>query len=397
MSARISVKPKTGLPPGIYKGTLNVRACPDAACASSYLGSPWPVSYTLTVTLSYATLDTSAYGMPRTMVYDAMRGDIYASYPSAYGLPGGLSAVAKFHWSGGSWTRSTLSIPGLLDIALATDGSVLAATDLDNKVNLIDPATFSLKHSYVGTAGIGNQGSSTEVGIALTNDGKLWMPTGVGTSWHGLGYFDLKTLTFGNSTPPCSDCYGGPYFAVSGDGSRLIVTQSATISPAPLMLYMDTADSIFKNNPVGLTFFNYLTSLSHSGDRFLMTGDTVYDRAFGTVGQIPQTPNGERAAQMSPDGRRAYILTYAVEPGNSAAPTVQVFDTSAQAGTQLNLPSIGSFTSPDLPSCQTSSYPYYECYRPRMRLTPDGNNLLILGDRKLIVAPIPKTLSGLAP
>ncbi len=37
-----------------------------------------------------------------------------------------------------------------------------------------------------------------------------------------------------------------------------------------------------------------------------MSGQVVYDRAFGTVGRLPQPYTGVRAAQMSPDGRRAY-------------------------------------------------------------------------------------------
>lgn len=392
MSARVLVVPKAGLAAGVYKGSLSLQACPDAACSANYAGSPWTLDYTLTVTAAYATLDTSAYGMPRTMVYDALRGDIYASYPATYGLVG-ISAIAKFHWNGSAWTSSTLSMPGLLDIALSTDGSVLAATDLSKHVNLIDPTSFSLTHSHLSTTGLGDGGTSTEVGIAFTNDGKLWTPTGTG-GWGGLGYFDLKTLSFGVSNPRCSECYQASYLAVSGDGSRLMFTQSAAISPAPPMLYMDSVDDVFHINPIGLQFFYFLTSLSYNGDRFLMQGHTVYDRAFGTVGNLPQPPSGVRAAQMSPDGRRAYMLSYAVEPGDSNAPSVQVFDTSAQAGTQINLPMVGSFTIPDLPGCQTSSYPYYECYRPRMRITPDGNSLIILGDRKLIVTPIPKVLSG---
>lgn len=53
-----------------------------------------------------------------------------------------------------------------------------------------------------------------------------------------------------------------------------------------------------------------------------MSGYKVYDRDFGTVGSVPQPPKGVRAAQMSPDGRRAYILTYAVEPGDATLPSV---------------------------------------------------------------------------
>ncbi|WP_309900328.1 hypothetical protein [Variovorax soli] len=393
LSGRIAVKPKAGLAPGVYKGKLVLHACSDSACAVVYAGSPWTVSYTLTVTMVYAALDTSSFGAPKTMVYDAAHGDIYASYPTPYGGVG-LSAVARFRSGIAGWAGSTLSVPGLKDIALATDGSVLAATDTSDKVNLIDPVTFSVKSSHVSPSGIADQGNLEEVDIAFTSDGKLWMATGTGSSWHGLGYFDLRTSTFGNASPPCAHCYGGQFFAVSRDGSRLMFTQSASISPAPPMLYRDTADGTFKPNPIGLTFFYYLTSLSDSGDRFLMMGRTVYDRAFGTVGQVPQPPKGVRAAQMSPDGRRAYVLSYAVEPGDASPPVVQVFDTSAAAGTQIDLPLVGSFTIPDVPGCQTSSYPNYDCYRPKMRLTPDGNNLLILGSRKLIIAPIQQALTG---
>lgn len=393
-SALIAVKPKPGLAPGVYKGQLVLQACFDSACTVHYTGSPWTVSYTLTVTMVYAALDTSGFGAPKTLVYDAARGDIYASYPNANGTTG-LNAIVRFRSGSTGWAGSTLSVPGLGDIAMATDGGVLAATDASNHVHLIDPASFSVKSSHASAAGIATQGTFTEVGIAFTSDGKLWMPTGTGFSWHGLGFFDLRTSTFGNASPPCAHCYGNQYFAVSGDGSRLMFTQSASISPAPPMLYRDTADGTFRANPIGLTFFYYLTSLSHSGDRFLMMGHTVYDRLFGTVGRVPQPPKGVRAAQMSPDGRRAYVLTYATSPSDPAPPEVQVFDASAPAGTQLDLPLVGSFTLPDRPGCQTNSLPSpTECIRPRMRLTPDGNNLVILGSQKLIVAPIPLALSG---
>jgi len=341
----------------------------------------------------YATLDTSSLGMPRTLVYDAKYGDLYASYPSTYESVG-LSAIVRFRSNGTTWKSSTLSIPGLRDIALASDRSVLAATDTSDHVHLIDLATFSIKSSHVSEAGITDTGSNTEVGIAFTNDGKLWMPTGHGYGWNGVGFFDLRTLTFGNASPPCGSCYYGPYFAVARGGSRLMVTQSASMSPAPPMLYMDTVNGTFKPNPIGLEFFYSQTSLSDSGDRFLMNGYMVYDRAFGSVGRVTQPSSGVRASQLSPDGRRAYILSYAVEPGSSALPVVQVFDTSIEAGTQVNLPLVGTFTIADLPGCQTSTYPMYSCYQPRMRVSADGNNLMILGDKKLIIAPIPKALSG---
>ncbi|WP_155403756.1 hypothetical protein [Variovorax paradoxus] len=336
----------------------------------------------------YRTLDTSAFGMPRTMVYDSVHGDIYASYPTTYESVG-LSAIVRFRSNGMGWTSTSLSLPGLQDIALAPDASVLAATDGSNHVHLIDLATFSVKSTHLAPFGIGDQGSNTEVAIAFTGDGRLWMPSGAGYNWHNLGFFEPRTQTFG--TVACSMCYGGPYFAVSGDGSRLMVTQTAGLSPMPPMLYMDGGDGVLRTNPIGLEFFYWMTSLSDDGNRFLFSGSAVYDRAFGTVGNLPQV-NDLRTARLSPDGRRAYTLNYVVEPGSSALPVVRAFDTTAPAGTNINLPPVGSFTLADFPACQASTYPKYSCYRPRMQVSKDGTTLMILGDKKLIVATIPKAL-----
>lgn len=394
-SARITVKPKAGLSHGIYKGTLVLNACADAACAVHYAGSPWSISYTLTVTLPYSKLDTRAFGTARTLVYDAVRGDIYASYPTYEMI--GLSAVARFRWTGSAWTASTLSIPGLKDIALPPDASVLAATDGNNTVHLIDLTTFTIKSSHVSPAGIADQGTRTETGIAFTADGKLWTSIGGNVYFPGgVGYFDLQTLKFGVASPPCPSCYGSQFFAVSGDGSRLMLTQSASVSPAPPMLYLDTAEGFFRTNPIGLEFFYYGTSLSYNGDRFLMNGYTVYDRQFGTVGTIPQLPTGFRGVQMSPDGRRAYAVTFDFEASPSPLWGVQVFDTSAPAGTHVVVPLVGSFTIPDRPSCRPQNELSFACLHPVVRVTSDGNNLLILGEDNLVVVPIPNALSGLA-
>ena len=342
----------------------------------------------------YSAFNTSILGSPRTLIYDAVHGDVYASYPP-YG--GGLSAVARFRPTASGWTTATLSVPGLIDIALAPDATVLAATDSSNTVNLIDLSSFSITSRYVAPDVFVGQGDLLEVRIAFTNDGKLWIPTGQ-YSWHEIGYFDLRTRSFGKASPPCPTCYDGPYFAVSRDGSRLMVAQSGSISSEPPMLYLDAVDDILRPNPIGLTFFNNHTSLSDTGDRFLMAGLTVYDRSFGTIGSVPSSVRSDmRAAQLSPDGRRAYLLRYEVSSGGSPSGpvTVTVIDTSPPAGQQANLAVLGSFTLPDAPGCRLLfDYDLTSCSRPKMRVTPDGNNLLLLGNTSLIVAPIPPALSG---
>ena len=48
-TARITVVPRTGLAPGTYPGTIKMLACADQACSTHHGGSPYNVSYAVTV------------------------------------------------------------------------------------------------------------------------------------------------------------------------------------------------------------------------------------------------------------------------------------------------------------------------------------------------------------
>lgn len=103
--------------------------------------------------------------------------------------------------------------------------------------------------------------------LAMTNDGKAYFQ---GSTWaSGMAYFDLSTRSFGatTSTSVAFDFYSGPWYSVSGDGERLVIVQSASISPQPPMLYMNSSDEAPKRNPAGITFW-YEAAQSLHGERF---------------------------------------------------------------------------------------------------------------------------------
>jgi hypothetical protein len=104
-----------------------------------------------------------------------------------------------------------------------------------------------------------------------------------------------------------TDFYDGPWYAMSRDGERLIITQTAAASPEP-MLYMNAADSVLRVNPAGLTF-SYYFSLSETGDRVLFDNFELRDGGFNLIGAatLPTASPYSlsyyaRAGLVTPDG-----------------------------------------------------------------------------------------------
>lgn len=184
---------------------------------------------------------------------------------------------------------------------------------------------------------------------------------------------------------------------MSRDGERMIIVQSGSISPAPSMLYRDSTDGVFKFNPAGLTF-SYGLSLSDDGNRLALDSYEVRDGNFGVVGRLAM-PDGNYSARttvVSPDGNRTYVLTYPYEATYAEVPTlgprVYVFDSSSTPTGSLYLPVLGYFDVKDYPSCHI--YEYTTCSdSPRLTISPDGNTLFMVGNRKFMVVPVPALTS----
>ena len=306
-----------------------------------------------------------------------------------------LQTVMRFSWNGSSWSVASTPLPSIDLVAAAPDGRTLVASSTTSGIVLLDPDTLAAKGSYAAKV-IGDtfNGSAR---MAVTNDGRAYFQT---ETWARtkLPYFDLVTRRFDevSRTGENFDFYYGPWFSVSGDGSRLNIVQSNSISSMPPMLYMDSADRTPKANPAGIRFW-YEASQSLRGERFAEDVTRVWDRDFAVIGDLA-LPGADyyygRTPVLSPDGKRTYVLAYhgSVFEGHdnaTALPRVYVFDSSTRMTVSTQLPLLGYFTLADYPSCKNSQ----ACNtRPQGTISPDGKTLFFIGDVNLVAAPIPTVL-----
>jgi hypothetical protein len=333
------------------------------------------------VTYGYQAVPTA--GRKATLVFDPVTQSLYTANTT-------LGSVMRFSYDGSKWNTDSVALPGADMVALAPDGKLLVATSSTSKnVVLLDPATLAVQGSYPAPA-LGNDGSLLPR-LGVMNDGRAYFQGG---AWGGLPYFDIYSRSFGELNGNFN-FYSGPWFNVSGDGSRMLIVQSGSISPSPPMLYMNSTDTAPKANPAGLQFW-YNAAQSLHGERFVEESLRVWDRDFAFIGNLAIPAAGGyygRVTVLSPDGRRAYVLAYA-NPGD--APRVYVFDTSTRVVSTTDLPLLGYFTLADSPACNTGDYSNPFSCSPVLRATisPDGKTLFFIGDTKLVVAPVPTLTPG---
>ncbi|MGX4639986.1 hypothetical protein [Massilia sp. SYSU DXS3249] len=321
------------------------------------------------------------------LVYDPVRKAIYTANKT-------MHSVMRFAWNGSSWDVSSTSVPSVDAVALSPDGATLVATSTTTGIVLLDPATLAEQGRY-GPVAVGGDTLNALPRLAITNDGRAYFQ---GDTWGGLAYFDLASRQFGSVTRAQGySFYSGPWFSVSGDGSRLNIVQSASISPSPEMLYMDSADRMPKSNPAAIDFW-YEAAQSLRGERFVEGTYRVWDRDFGVVGALalPGSNWYGRTPVVSPDGSRVYVLAYSSSgmTNGTDKPRVYVFDSSQRMTVTTDLPLLGYFALADYPTCNSSDY--YCDTRALGTISPDGKTLFFMGNTNLVAAPIPAVLEQAA-
>lgn len=335
-------------------------------------------------------------GAKGSIYFDPERQSIYASNKA-------LGTVMRFAASNNTWNITSANVPGIDAAAMSPDRKSLLTTSTNGNITLLDPNSLSTQASYTFANQISGDSLNSLPRLAMTSNGKAYFQSGFWSS--ELNYFDLVTRKFGSlkSDTTSFNFYSGPWFSISGDGDRLLVVQSGSITPSPPMLYLDSSDEAVKVNPVGIKFW-YEAAQSLRGERFVEGTYKVWDRSFNLIGNIVLPGNSYygRLPIFSPDGNRLYILSYhssAFSGSNNSSnsstnPRVYVLDTSQKLVTTTNLPVLGYFDISDYPTCSNSSY---GCdTRPLGTISPDGKTLFFIGDKNLIVAPIP-TLQQITP
>ena len=333
-------------------------------------------------------------GVAYSTVYDPVSRTVYSANST-------LSAVRRSRYQAGNWVTDSLALPALHDIGLSPDGKQLVAVERSGLLHLIDTGTFTISQTYT-MPGPAAQTPTGNRGLAVTNDGKVWLS--IGSGWNSLFTFDLRSRTFAQVTIPNVDSqfHGGPWFEVSRNGERLVMVSSASISPRPPMRYLDASEGIFRVVPGDLEFFYWsLNGMGDTASRFLFNAYAVYDASYARVGGITIPDSGwwASAAVMAPDSRKVYVFAIREGawnvPSSTTMPRIYVFDSSIAAGTQADLPLLGSFDLPSYPTCRFDSQTS-ECVRPTMTAAPDGKTLFVTGTVGMSVIPLNATYTGLS-
>ncbi len=322
-------------------------------------------------------------GIKRSAVFDPVRRAVFA-----VDIDGNL--LARFRFQGETWVSDSVAVPSVLDLGLTPDGGSVMVTSTPGvgRLHLFDPSTLEPQFTFDHADGFSRNLTTLGYGISTTNDGRSWLTVGNG-GWGELVCFDHRSRTFQPrpSQPGLyTSFYGGPWSTVSRDGERMVVVQSASISPQPPMLFLDASEGLLKVNGEGLTFTYWQFSLSDDGHRFLMDSSEVRDKDFRLVGRIPAPASGvtvRAGGILSPDGRRVYSLDFL---DTSSLPKVVVHNAVEAAPGSTDLAFLGEIPLSGYPS---NPPPGVGCYEQRMIISPDGRTLFIIGNAHLLVVPIP--------
>lgn len=340
---------------------------------------------------SYPAAALATAGKKRTILFDAERQTVYA-----VNVEGETLDRMRFDAQAG-WSLDSVSIPAILDAGIGPDGQQLLVSSKSGSLRLLNAANLQTEFSLQSSESLLESLTYLSNGIPTGNDGRAWLA--VGQSWAELQYFDHRSRSLKprpQQAELSTSFYGGPWMVMARNGERMLVVQSASISSDPPMLYLDSSEGLLKTNPAALTF-SYDMQLSADGNRVLFDFSTVRDRNFGLIGQLPSLPSTHvvQAGLISPDGKRAYVLAYAdSDMGNfdqapTQLPRVFVYDSSQASSGSIALSEVGQFDLSAYPGCRRTDG---SCPRPRATISPDGQTLFVVGNEKLVVAPIPSAL-----
>lgn len=346
------------------------------------------------VPAAYATAPTGHY--LSTLFADDERGVLYGIL-----IVGPTRTLYRFRPSGAAWT-SDIVLPGadVTNAGLLSDGSLIATTS-PGTIHILDGATLTETSQLTVPGGIGMPLWS-DSGIPVGADGKAWLNlTPVcGSTFAKLGYYDPSDAGVHDvAVPGGSFCpfINGLDFSMARNGERLLISPLPSVNS---LLYMDTSDrTVHQSSAPNVSWINSARS-NDDGTRIVLDMVRVIDEQQSLVGKLVPPDYGSPgdyatsiAAAISPDGTRAYVLTYGYFDHAQAVqrnPRVHVFDTTAAVG-DAALPVLGYFEIADYPSCYNA--PLGCDITPPTAISMDGKTLYFGGSDRLVVTPIPQEVN----
>jgi hypothetical protein len=292
--------------------------------------------------------------------------------------------------------QSTRVVPNLAGIALSPDRRSVLATLRSGQLLELSPQDLSTVNSRELGRPVGAQWP-THLPLIVTADGFL-LATG-GDQWSPVLSYDLVRDAAVPLSSSTYTFYSGPWGLVSGNGQRTLVTQTAGLSPAPPLLRRDGVNTEMAPYPVSSSpSFFYAASADRRGTRWLLDNQRVVDFNLNTLGLLP-VPFADnwypQTSAMSRDGSRAYV--FAINSTVSAS-RIFVFDTSTPVGSIQVFPLLGAFDPSLSPSCLSpTTSETCNGYASRMVLMDDDRTLVLAGDRRIGLVPVPASLRPAVP
>lgn len=291
--------------------------------------------------------------------------------------------------------RSRL-LPGLAGLALSPDRrSLIATTQAGQLLRLAPDDLRTLASRDLGRP-LEAQWPA-QLPLMVTAD-QFLLATG-GNQWAAVLAQDLvrdAAVSLSNST---YTFYSGPWGVVSGNGQRLLATQTAGLSPQPPLLRRDglTTELLTYPSSSEPRFF-YQVATDRRGTRWLLDNQRLVDFNLSPLGLLPSPLPGPwypQTSALSRDGSRAYV--FAMDAAVSAS-RIFVFDLSAAVGPTQTFPLLGTIQPLLSPSCLSpTTTDSCNGYQSRMVLTDDDRTLVLAGDRRIGLVPVPLALRGGVP
>lgn len=325
-------------------------------------------------------------GEKRSAFFDPTRNALYAVNLTQ-------NTLVRFRFTGGQWQVDGQPVASIGDMAMSPDRKTIYVSSGTSTLLAIDPDTLQTRATYTRPSSLDvslSPGGYPTRGIAVTNNLRLWFGD---SQWSSLGYFDMMAGSFGTQALVSNPSLYSPVFYAPGDGSKLYIVNPPMLSPRlPSYVYTTATDKITApaNEPGPYSSVAY----SEDGASLLVDDQTLYNAGdFSLIGSVAVTGAIGKGGVVSPDGTRVYRLVTA-NTKTSLADHIDVYDTSqVQPGTSalVKLGQIPVATQAFECSSQSTS----SCsVRGVFLISPLGDTLFWVGNQRLVVFPIPASLSG---
>lgn len=305
-----------------------------------------------------------------------------------------LARIHRFQWNGTTFVHTAKSSSATYALGMTRDNGRLVASTNDGNIQFYDPATMELL-STLKIAGSLPSLPSLPLAISGVND--LWIATepSLNSSSITLLKVNLDTGASQKIQSNSYSFYSGPWGVVSPNGNRMMMTQSASISPTPPLLLLDIMAGYFS---MGTPYSFFKASSNRYGTRWLLDTHAIYNFGLDKQGNFP-VPAGWffREGVVSNDGTRVYMYAFAndslgaVNDGESTTasrPRIYVYDINPLPPAQSNYPLLGYIEIADYSGCR-GLYPNPCDFMPHIALSRDGRTFFAVGDRNFVVVPIP--------